>query len=760
MLVVGRQSCRTARKNTVTHQEDDTYLRERVARLEAELKELRARLGGATSPSVHVSGIDIEWDPEAGVCAFADIPVAMMWVDSTLAGLMSGVEAMVGTERFLLALQSEGRKSVEADWTVISGFDRFEEGFQAIANIAAVAGWGRWELVELEEVSSRAVFRVTDSWEGLYQRTLGVHWGSGMLAGKLAGYCSRLFGTNCWAEQIEAIHQGDDADVFVVSPSDRSLENEIAGLHDSMLSRLRKSEEGFRSIVEQSPMGMLLYEIREGDRLVLTAVNPAAERILGISSSGFLGKTIEEAFPPLADTELPARYRHVARYGGTWSIQDLEYESHDIRGVYDVLVFQTNPNTVAVNFLDVTDRIHAQKEREELQVSLHRSRQMESLGLLAGGVAHDLNNILSGLVTYPDLLLAGLAPEDRMFKPLQIIAESGNRAAAVVKDLLTITRASATSKTTLNLNDLVRDHLQSPEFRLLSDDHADVAIEEDLAGEPLLVVGSDIHLRKAVTNLVFNAAEACEESGRVTIQTRRLSLDRPRTGFERIEAGDYVVLAVKDDGAGIAKQDLERIFEPFYSRKVLGRSGTGLGLTVVWNTVRDHQGFIDIESDPTGTVFRLYFPASTGSVLETDTHLSLEELKGHGESVLVIDDEEQQRVIVSGMLEELEYVVRAVPSGEGALTALAEEPADLLILDMIMPGSWGGAEAYRRILAAHPGQRAVIASGYAETDDVRAAQAAGAGAFLHKPYTLEQLAVAVRNELDATPAKGDDVSTP
>jgi two-component system, cell cycle sensor histidine kinase and response regulator CckA len=743
----------------MTEHQGDTHLKERIARLEAELQELRAELGCTTSPSVHVAGIDIEWDPKAGVCAFADLPVAMMWVDSTLAGLMSGVEAMVGTERFLLALQSEGRKSVEADWRVISGFDRFEDGFQAIANIAAVAGWGRWELVELDEVDSRAVFRVTDSWEGLYQRTLGVHWGSGMLAGKLAGFCSRLFGTNCWAEQTEAIHQGDEADVFVASPSDRSLENEIAALHDSMLNRLRKSEEGFRNIVEQSPMGVLLYEIRHGDRLVLTAVNLAAERILGVTGSELMGKTIEEAFPPLAATDLPARYRHVARNGGTWSIQEMSYESEDIRGVYDVLIFQTSPNTVAVNFLDVADRIEAQKEREELQIRLHRSRQMESLGLLAGGVAHDLNNILSGLVTYPDLLLAGRTPEDPMFEPLQVIAESGNRAAAVVKDLLTITRASATEKTPLNLNDLVRDHLRSPEVRLLDDDHAGVVVDMDLAGEPLLVVGSDDHLRKAVTNLVFNAAEACEGKGSVTVRTRRRSLDLAQTGFERIEAGDYVVLTVKDDGAGIAYQDLERIFEPFYSRNVLGRSGTGLGLTVVWNTVRDHQGFIDIESDPTGTVFHLYLPASTESVLKTATHLSLEELKGHGESVLVIDDEEQQRVIVSGMLGKLGYVARAVASGAAALTALASEPADLLILDMIMPGSWGGAETYRRILAEHPGQKAVIASGYAETDDVRATQAAGAGGFLRKPYTLDQLATAIRNELGATPTKGDGLST-
>jgi PAS domain S-box-containing protein len=739
----------------MTEHDDHSVLTERIARLEAELHELRAQLGCSASPAVHVSGIDIDWNTKAGVCTFAELPVAMMWVDSTLAGLMSGVEAMVGTERFLLALQSYGRDSVEDDWTVISGFSRFKDGFQAIANVAAVAGWGKWELTELSEIDSRAVFRVTDSWEGLYQRTLGVHWGSGMLAGKLAGYCSRLFGTNCWAEQIEAIHEGDAADVFVVTPSDRSLENEIATLHDSMLSRLRSSEEAFRSMVEGSPMGMLLYEIQTHDQLVLTAMNPAAEGILGVQSSEFLGKTIEEAFPPLATTELPDRYRQVARDGGTWSIQELSYESPNIQGVYDVLAFQTNPNTVAVNFLEVSERLQAQNEREEFQTYLQRSRQMESLGLLAGGVAHDLNNILSGLVTYPDLLLAGLSPEDRLHKPLRTIAESGHRAAAVVSDLLTITRAGSTEKTVLDLNRLVEEHLQSPELRLLEDRHSGIMIATKLTRGSLPVVASDSHLRKAVTNLVFNAVEACEKAGKVTVRTERRSVDQPESGYERIEVGDYAVLTVEDTGAGIAESDLERIFEPFYSRKVLGRSGTGLGLTVVWNTVRDHQGHIDIKSDPTGTVFQLYLPASSQPVDRPTTHRSIDELKGNGETVLVIDDEKQQREIAAEMLVMLGYVPRTVAGGEEAVAALAEEPADLLLLDMIMPGGWGGSETYLQILEQHPGQRAVIASGFAETENVRAAQTAGAGVFLRKPFTLEQLATAIKKELDSDRAESD-----
>ncbi|MEW6659192.1 MAG: PAS domain S-box protein [Thermodesulfobacteriota bacterium] len=180
--------------------------------------------------TILVSGIHMEWDPQGGTCTFEKLPVAMMWVDTTLAGLMSGVQAMVGTQRFLLALQSEGRKSVETDWQVISQFADFSQGFKAIANIAAVAGWGAWELTSMDTEKRECCFRVADSWEGLYQKALGVAWGSGMLAGKLAGYCTKLFGTNCWADQTGFIAKGDPYDEFMVRTSSRSMEQEIENL--------------------------------------------------------------------------------------------------------------------------------------------------------------------------------------------------------------------------------------------------------------------------------------------------------------------------------------------------------------------------------------------------------------------------------------------------------------------------------------------------------------------------------------------------
>jgi PAS domain S-box-containing protein len=192
------------------------------------MKENKPKKTGAQE--IDISGIRLQWKPGRGTCTFERLPVAMMWVDSTLAGLMSGVQAMVGTERFVLALQGQGRKSVEADWQVISRFRNFREGFNAIAGIAAVAGWGKWRLVSLDEENREARFRVADSWEGRYQCALGECWGSAMLAGKLAGYCSRIFGTNCWADQVSFIARGDRYDEFVVQPSQRSIEQEIEGL--------------------------------------------------------------------------------------------------------------------------------------------------------------------------------------------------------------------------------------------------------------------------------------------------------------------------------------------------------------------------------------------------------------------------------------------------------------------------------------------------------------------------------------------------
>ncbi len=186
-----------------------------------------------------VAGVDLEYDIETGIHKYAGNPSLAVWLETSIAGLMSGLHRMVGTERFNLSLQGGGRDSTEGDWAFISMFPTFEEGFYALANVAAAAGWGRWQIVEVNKEAKEARFRVLNSWESFYQRALGVDWGSSYVGGKFAGLCARLFGTNCWTEQTKLIVKGDPFDEFLVRASSMSVEAEL----DSLLA----SDKGTRA---------------------------------------------------------------------------------------------------------------------------------------------------------------------------------------------------------------------------------------------------------------------------------------------------------------------------------------------------------------------------------------------------------------------------------------------------------------------------------------------------------------------------------
>ena len=250
-------------------------------------------------------------------------------------------------------------------------------------------------------------------------------------------------------------------------------------------------------------------------------------------------------------------------------------------------------------------------------------------------------------------------------------------------------------------------------------------------------------------NLVSNAAEAMPEGGKLTISTENRYIDRPVRGYEDVVEGDYVVLTIADTGTGIAPDDIEKIFEPFYTKKKMGRSGTGLGMAVVWGTVKDHNGYIDIQStEGKGTTFTLYFPVTRKEVMERITTGSIEDYLGDGESILVVDDVEEQRELASGMLEKLGYSVSKVSSGEEAVEYLKNNKIDLIVLDMIMDPGIDGLETYKQILEIHPGQKAIIASGFSETDRVKEVQSIGARAYIRKPFLLEKIGIAVKEELE------------
>ncbi|MCX5813124.1 MAG: response regulator [Proteobacteria bacterium] len=398
----------------------------------------------------------------------------------------------------------------------------------------------------------------------------------------------------------------------------------------------------------------------------------------------------------------------------------------------------------------MAERIRTEQERRILEEKLQQAKKMEALGLLAGGVAHDLNNILVGLVTYPDLLLMGLPPDSPLHKPLVTIKESGERAAAVVQDLLTLARRGVQTETVLNLNNTVRDYLKSLEFATLTMTYPQVAFETGLAPDLLNIRGSAAHLGKALTNLMTNSIEAVGgRPGRVTIVTENVTVGTLLYAYETIPPGDYALVSVNDTGAGIAPDDLARIFEPFYTKKVMGRSGTGLGLAVVWGTVKDHNGFMDVHSKiGEGTRFTIYLPAVHEDIKSACLPEATDAWHGRGETILVVDDEKQQRELAQEILSCLGYVAQTVASGQEAMEYLKKNTVDLVLLDMIMAPGMDGLETYQGILQIRPGQKAIIASGFSESEHVAEAIALGASAYLRKPYSVAVLGQTVRKTLD------------
>ena len=397
---------------------------------------------------------------------------------------------------------------------------------------------------------------------------------------------------------------------------------------------------------------------------------------------------------------------------------------------------------------DITEPKRIEDERRRLEERLRRAEKMEALGTLAGGVAHDLNNVLGVVVGYSELLLYAPDLSGPAKSKATEILKGGQKAAAIVQDLLTLARRGIQDRNVLNLNRVLIECQRSPEFaKVLSGPN--IMLKTDLEMDLLNISGSPIHLEKSLINLVSNAVEAMPCGGTLTIRTCNQYLDRPLSGYDTVREGDYVVLSVSDTGEGISAADLKRIFEPFYTKKVMGRSGTGLGLAVVWGTVKDHYGYVNVESEEgKGTTFTLYFPITREDITAEQVSLSAAEYMGNGESILVVDDVKEQRELAMEMLTKQNYRVTTVSSGEQALEYLKLHQVDLVVLDMIMDPGMDGLDTYSKILEIHPGQKAIIVSGFSETERVCKAQALGAGAYVKKPYVLEKLGMAVRQELD------------
>ena len=728
--------------------------------------------------NIRVSGINIEWQPVQGTCTFESLPVAMMWVDTTLAGLMAGVQAMVGTKRFGLALQSEGRKSVEADWQVISSLPDFKGGFKAIANIAAVAGWGDWKLVSLDKKKKRCRFQVKNSWEGNCQKALGVYWGSGILAGKMAGYCSKLFETNCWAEQTASIAKGDKFDEFVVAPSKRYLEKEV----ESLLATDEATRADMAVVLEKMNQEITVRreteeKLAESEKMLDSIISSVPDIIYRLDPQGritFISQTVTEyGYVPadligqsIYDIVHPedrdsVRSRIDERRTGNRRTRNLEVRfmnklidaaaPNKANSGYSVFLLGAEGlyearDDQSLHFIGTQGIVRDITERKQLESQLQQAQKMEAIGTLAGGIAHDFNNILATIIGYAEMIeMLDVPNNDKVRERLKYILASAYRAKDLVQQILTFSRRTEQDKVPVTLAPILKDIIKFLRASLPATIKINARYEDNSS-----VLGDSTQLYQVMMNLCTNAAHAMGEKGGILeVNLSDVHFDSIDSGLQaELEPRAYIMVGVQDTGDGMTPDMLDRIFEPFFTTKRRGE-GTGLGLSVVHGIVKGMGGAISVHSQMgEGSLFQVFLPRYEGRKDQPVSEKFARIVRGKGR-ILFIDDEQPLVDFAREMLIGLGYEVVALTSSPEALEQFSQQPNtfDLVIADLTMP-DLTGLELAEAIMGLRPDIPVILCTGFADPAMAEKARKMGIAEVIKKPFGVQDFAESIRRVLD------------
>ncbi|HBF34386.1 TPA: hybrid sensor histidine kinase/response regulator [Candidatus Sumerlaeota bacterium] len=396
---------------------------------------------------------------------------------------------------------------------------------------------------------------------------------------------------------------------------------------------------------------------------------------------------------------------------------------------------------------DITDRKQAEEERQKLQTQLNQAQKMECVGRLAGGVAHDFNNILQAIMCYGRFLLETLPPGSETYDNAKEVYKGTERAASLTRQLLAFSRQQVLERKNVDVNDLVQNLLKMI-GRLLGED---IELNFHPASRNVHVFSDPGQLEQVLMNLCVNARDAMPEGGLLEIEVSEENLSADYCEIQPwAKPGKYVLLRVSDNGTGMDSTTLSYIFEPFFTTKDFGK-GTGLGLATVYGIVQQHEGFIHVYSEKgMGSVFKIYLPLAPEESQETETEVAKVSWGGH-ETILLVEDDVVLRTLAVRILEPAGYKVIAASNGVEAIHKLEEHHTEinLLLSDVLLPKG-NGQEIFTAFLKYKPEGRAILMSGYGSNIIKDEFWKSGKNAFLQKPFGPEDLLSKVRQVIDAS----------
>lgn len=537
--------------------------------------------------------------------------------------------------------------------------------------------------------------------------------------------------------------------VSVISQGDRKL---LRGLMVDITDRrnaeaaLRESEQSYRELIQNANDLIYTHDLN-GNFLSL---NRAGQRITGYTEEEAKQLNIADVISP---EFLPTAAEMIDRKlkGSPPTIYSTEIIAKDGRRIpleVNTRLVYRDGVPVAVQGIgrDISERLAAEEALRQSEEQLRQAQKLESIGLLAGGVAHDFNNMLTAINGYSDLLLRKLPEGDPLRIHVEEIRKAGERSAELTRQLLAFSRRQIMQPQIIDLNSTVADSARM--LRRLIGEHIEL-LTNLRPGLPKIEIDPG-QLVQVLVNLVINSRDAMPDGGTITIETRSETVDRKYAGRHvGIEAGRYVVLTVSDNGIGMDAQTRERIFEPFFTTKAVGR-GTGLGLSTVYGIIKQSGGNIWVYSEPgQGTTFKIFLPEAVSESVHRSAEPHQGDLPPGSERILLVEDEDSVRMLGKEILSACGYSVIEAANGAEALNLAlnSEDPIDLVITDVVMP-QMGGRELVERLSAANPQIRVLFTSGYTDDAILRHGIIDKGADFLQKPFTFDALSRKVRQLLE------------